>query len=60
MTKKEKKIFIASLIFALLSFVLSWLVMRSEGRIHYVFALIPMALAIGCSQWYMWLKGKRF
>ena len=60
MTKKEKKIFIASLAFAVLSFVLAWAVMRSEGRIHYAVALVPMVLAVACSQWYTWLKGKRF
>jgi|GEM_PF-4849527 len=59
MTKKEKKLFIASLVFAVLSFLLSWLVMRSQGRIHFAVALTPMVLAVACSQGYMWLKGKR-
>ena len=59
MTKKEKRWFIASLIFAAISFIMSWIVMRSEGGIHYMFAIIPMALAVCCSQTYMWLKGKR-
>ena len=59
MTKKEKKFFIASMIFALLSFVLAWIVMRSEGRIHVVVALVPMVMAVFCSQMYMYMKGKR-
>lgn len=59
MTKKEKRLFIASMVFAVLSFLLSWLVMKSQGKIHFIVAIIPMVLAVACSQGYMWLKGKR-
>lgn len=59
MTKKEKKLFIASMLFAVLSIVLAWAVMSSQGKIHVAFAIIPMVLAVVCSQGYMWLKGKR-
>ena len=59
MTRKEKRLFAASLVFAVLSFVLTWAVMKSEGRIHFAAALVPMALAVACSQGYMYLKGKR-